>query len=363
MTQFTLPDLGEGLQEAEIVQWHVSVGEHVARDEPLVSVETDKAVVEVPAPWPGTVVELFAEAGDVVPIGAPLVAIRKETATDDPGTPVGRLPDAAAATEQKSEPQERAIPHRPEVKATPAVRKLARELGIDLSAIKGTGPDGAVTSTDVEKQAGNGWQPLRSVRRTMASNMAFAHNEVAATTIMDIAHVTAWQQDRDVTVSLVRAMVKACRAVPSLNAWFDGRKEASILHKSVDLGIATHTDDGLFVPVLRDAGDLNEDGLRSALDCIKRQVRERRIPAEDLQGQTITLSNFGMVGGRHAALIVVPPQVAILGAGRIVQEPQAIDGSVVVGGVLPLSLTFDHRAVTGVEATQFLMTVIRDLEN
>lgn len=362
MTLFELPDLGEGLQEAEIVQWHVSVGDRVARDQPLVSVETDKAVVEVPAPWPGTVVEMFAEAGETVPVGAPLIAIRKESGADDPGTPVGRLPEQKVVTDQQTRPRKGPDRQRTDVKATPAIRRKARELGIDLAKIKGTGPDGAVIGADLETQVVNGWRPLHGVRRTMAGNMAKAHKEVAATTVMDVANVTAWMKDQDVTVRLVRAIVKACGAVPALNAWFDGRKEASILHENIDLGIATHTEDGLFVPVLRDVGKLEEDKLRSALDRLKQQVRQRVIPAEDLHGQTITLSNFGTVGGRHAALIIVPPQVAILGAGRITKEPRVENDSIVVGSALPLSLTFDHRAVTGAEATAFLMTVIRDLE-
>jgi pyruvate dehydrogenase E2 component (dihydrolipoamide acetyltransferase) len=204
-------------------------------------------------------------------------------------------------------------------------------------------------------------EPLRGVRRAMALNMQRAHAEVVPATVTDLADIAAWPPDADVTVRLVRALVAGCRAEPALNAWYLGREQGRRLHDRVDLGLATDTEDGLFVPVLRDAGRRDAADLRRGLDAMKAAVKARRVPPADLRGQTITLSNFGMFGGRHAALVVLPPQVAILGAGRIHQEAVVADGRVVARRVLPLSLTFDHRAVMGGEASRFLAAVIADL--
>ena len=346
MKTFTLPDLGEGLADAEIVSWHVSAGDRVVADQPLVSVETEKAVVEVPAPWSGTVAKLHAIPGDVIKIGAPLADFDMEGAREDAGAVVGELPKGT--------------------KAAPAVRKLAQELGVDLGSVTGTGPGGTVTRKDVEAAAAGAsmepYEPLRGVRRAMARNMAQAHAEIATTNVTDEANIAHWSSGEDVSIRLVRAMVAACKAEPALNAWYDAKKEARLLHSHIDLGIAMNTKDGLFVPVLHDSGTRSENDLRVALEAMKRDVAARTVPPEELRGQTITLSNFGMIGGRHATLIVMPPQVAIIGAGRITEEPRMVDGAITACRVLPLSLTFDHRAVIGAEATRFLMALIKDLE-
>ncbi len=362
MTTFQLPDLGEGLQEAEVVAWHVGVGDHVVADQPLVSVETEKAVVEIPSPQSGRIAKLFAEVGDTVSIGAPLVSF-EDRATADSGTVVGAIPgEAPAPTAAETKPSGRGV------KATPAVRKLAQKLKVDLAAVTGSGPGGTVTKADVERAAGASSagreriEPLRGVRRAMARNMTRAHAEVVPTTVTDEAELGAWGPEVDVTIRLIRAIVAGCRAEPSLNAWYFGDKEERQLHGRVDLGIAMDTEDGLFVPVLRDVGQRDAADLRSGLEAMRRDVERRRVPLEELRGQTITLSNFGMYGGRHAALVVLPPQVAILGAGRRQDCVVAVDGRPAVRSVLPLSLTFDHRAVTGGEASRFLAAVIADLK-
>jgi 2-oxoisovalerate dehydrogenase E2 component (dihydrolipoyl transacylase) len=367
MKTFTLPDLGEGLQDAEIVSWYVSAGDRIVADQPLVAVETEKAVVEVPAPWSGTVAKLHAQPGDVVKIGAPLAEFDTEGKTDDAGTVVGTLPRTAESEAGiKPTPRVEATKART-VKAAPAVRALAKERGVDLAGLKGTGPAGAITSADVERAAGTEaegpWEPLRGVRRAMARNMSQAHAEIASTTVTDEANIGTWPEGENVTARLVRAMVAACKAEPALNAWYDSRKEERLLHRRIDLGIAMNTEDGLFVPVLRDAGNRQEIDLRAGLEAMKQDVGARAVPPEQLKRQTITLSNFGMMGGRHAALVVMPLQVAIVGAGRITREARVVDNIIGVARVLPLSLTFDHRAVTGAEATRFLMAMIKDLES
>lgn len=364
MRTFRLPDLGEGLQEAEIVSWHVGVGERVVADQPLVSVETAKAVVEIPSPWAGCVVKLYGQAGDMLEVGAALADLESEDASSDAGTVVGTLPKSPAAGIAPSSGKEPLKPARPV--ASPAVRKRASELGVDLAGIAGSGPGGAVTRDDVETAAraaasSVGYQPLRGVRRAMAEAMARAGAEIVPASVTDEALIEAWPADVDPTIRLVRALGAGCRAAPALNAWFDGARKARCLHTQIDLGIAMETDDGLFVPVLRNISGRTDDDLRTGLEAMKRDVAARTVPLAELRGQTITLSNFGMLGGLHAALTIMPPQVAILGAGRIHRAARVVGDEVRVVRIMPLSLTFDHRAVTGAEALQFLTAVIADL--
>jgi len=192
--------------------------------------------------------------------------------------------------------------------------------------------------------------------------MVLANAEVAAATIMDDADVQAWSDKQDPSVRLIRAVAAGCQAEPALNAWYDGHAQARRLLTKVDLAVAVDTPDGLFVPVLRDIVGRSAEDLRDALDRIRRDVEARAIPPEEMRGYSITLSNYGTIAGRYAAPVVVPPTVAILGAGRIRDEVVAVDGAPAVHRVLPVSLTFDHRAVTGGEAGRFLNAVIADLE-
>ena len=363
MAVFTLPDLGEGLQEAEIVSWHVTEGDHVVTDQPLVAVETDKAVVEIPSPRSARVTRLYGGTGDRVAVGDPLVEFESADAAADTGTVVGTI-DASATAETP----------RPAGTGTggggmtPAVRALARKLGVDTAMVQGTGPGGAITTADVERAAqvlaaAAPAEPLRGARRAMAERMAKAHAEVVPATVTDQTDVDAWPADADVTLRLIRAVAVGCEVSPALNAWFEPETMSRRLHERIDLGIAVDLDDdGLFVPVLRDVGRRDPVELKRGLERLKADVRQRTIPLGELRGQTFTLSNFGTVGGQHAELVVVPPQVAILGVGRMTQQVVAADGAPAVHRVLPVSLTFDHRAVTGAEAARFLRAVVEELE-
>jgi pyruvate dehydrogenase E2 component (dihydrolipoamide acetyltransferase) len=305
-----------------------------------------------------------------VKVGAILVEFAEEVGADA-GALVGRLPGHEKSPPPPAPPishPEQAVTLR--MKAMPAVRDLAKRLGVNLATLQPTGPDGEVTKADVEKAAARGSEaeeatgdPLRGVRRAMAANMAKAHAVVVPATAMDQADVDAWWQPQiDVTARLVRAAVAGCRASPSLNAWYDDRAQTRQLHARVDLGIAMDTTDGLFVPVLRNAGSRDAESVRNEIERLKSEVRSRRIAPDELKNQTITLSNFGVLGGRFAVLVVVPPQVAILGSGRVVPALVAAGSESVVHHVIPLSLTFDHRVVTGGEAARFLTAVIADLE-
>lgn len=365
MTVFNLPDLGEGLTEAEIVSWQVSEGDHIISDQPLVSVETDKAVVEVPAPYSGTVKALLAKTGDIVKTGAPLLEI--DTGKDvDKGAIVGEL-----ETERpKKEQHEKAAPAKPakaaaspagkHAQASPAVRKLARDKGVDLAAVTGSGPNGAILTSDILAAAGGQveGEELRGVRRAMARAMTRAGQTVVPATITERVDIDAWASDENPTIRLVQAVAKACRKEPALNAWFDGTRRQ--LRDHVDLGLAVDTPDGLIVPVVRHIGD--SKGLTDRIKQAELSARERTAAPADLQGATITLSNFGTLGGEFGSLVVSPPQVAILGAGRISDVCVAVKGKAEARRTLPLSLTFDHRAVTGGEAARFLKECRAELE-
>jgi pyruvate dehydrogenase E2 component (dihydrolipoamide acetyltransferase) len=204
-------------------------------------------------------------------------------------------------------------------------------------------------------------EPLRGVRRNMARVMTQANAEVVLTTIVDDADLHAWAGKQDITARLVRAIVAACRAVPELNAWLDGAKLTRTLHAQVDLGIAVDTPEGLFVPALRNADMLDANGIRQGIERLRAQVADRSIAASELSGYTISLSNFGMFAGRYATPVVVPPCVAIVGAGRLSNDVVAVIGGIEVHRRLPISLSFDHRAVTGGEAARFLRALLDDL--
>jgi pyruvate dehydrogenase E2 component (dihydrolipoamide acetyltransferase) len=204
-------------------------------------------------------------------------------------------------------------------------------------------------------------EQLKGVRRNMARVMADAHAQVVPTTIVDDADLHQWLGKQDITARLVRAIVAACKAVPALNAWFDGRNLTVTRHPHVDLGIAVDTDDGLFVPALRNADMLDARGLREGINRLRAQVEDRSIPASELSGYTISLSNFGMFAGRYASPVVVPPCVAIVGAGKLVHDVVAVMGGIEVHRRMPISLTFDHRAATGGEAARFLKAILDDL--
>jgi pyruvate dehydrogenase E2 component (dihydrolipoamide acetyltransferase) len=387
MTVFKLPDLGEGLSEAEILRWHVKVGDHIDVDAPMLSVETAKAVVEVPSPVSGTITALHAQPGDRIEIGAPLIEFEVEgggtAAADDSGTVVGHMPglsddDAAAAALEAAN----AVTG-PRVRAVPAARALARSLGVEVGSLTGTGRGGLITLDDVmavglparttasklhpapsarPPAAGGDVEVLRSLRRAMAQSMSLSRDSVMACSVFDDADLHAWGSGRDYTTRVLRAITAGVRAEPGLNAWFDGQSQSRTLFEQIDVGIAVDTIDGLLVPVIRHVEKRTPAQLRAELDRLKRAAHDRTVAGEELRNFTIMLSNFGSMAGRYATPIVVPPAVAILGTGRVRRDVIAAEERVEVHPRMPLSLTFDHRVVTGGEAVRFLGAVITDLE-
>ncbi|TVT85166.1 dihydrolipoamide acetyltransferase family protein [Pseudomonas sp. H3(2019)] len=365
MKYFKLPDLGEGLQEAEIVEWHVKVGDAVKADQLLVSVETAKALVDIPAPYDGVVAKTFGGEGDILHVGEPLLGYEGEA---DAGTVVGRLEGGGSNQEDQffvgAAPSTR---EHMSARATPAVRQLARQLGVELNGLSGSGPNGLITRSDVETASQTerdkfGGEKLRGVRRSMALNMARSHAEVVPVTIFADADLHRWGNAREPLIRLAKAMAAACAVEPVLNSGFDGKTLSIKHHGTLDLGIAVDTPDGLFVPVLRDVGNRSSADLKEGVTRLRADVKARSIPAKEMMGATLTLSNFGTLFGRYANPVVVPPQVAILAAGAIRDEPVAMDGKVLVHPILPLSLTFDHRVVTGGEAARFFKVLVEALE-
>jgi 2-oxoisovalerate dehydrogenase E2 component (dihydrolipoyl transacylase) len=393
MSTFRLPDLGEGLAEAEIIEWHVKVGDHVRVDQPMVSVETAKAVVEVPAPFSGIVTALRGAPGDILLTGAPLIEF-------DSGTVVGTMPSTSDEefVESVTIGGPRSHGNHGRGRAVPAARALARSLGVDLAAVQGSGRAGLITLDDVLQHAhpamatngrtasdcapaanGNSAspaaraiaaagpadgtvEPLRGVRRAMAQSMSQSRDQVAGSTVCDDADIHHWRQRGDYMLRLMRAMIGAWRAEPALNAWYDPVTQSRFLVAHIDLAVAVDTPGGLIVPVVRNIENKSPDELRAAIARQKAAAHQRSTPAEDLRDFTLMLSNFGTLAGRYGIPLVVPPAVAILGAGKVREDAVVVAGNVHAHRRMPLSLSFDHRCITGGEACRFLGAVIADLE-
>lgn len=381
MTVFNLPDLGEGLPDAEINEWFVNVGDTVTTDQPLVSMETAKAIVDVPSPQDGVIKKLYGNPGDIIVTGKPLIEFESSVAKEakaestakvaveeDAGTVVGNIEQSGKTVADDAVISDDARP-----RATPAIRALARKMGIDLATVTPSGEFGVITKTDLQAfapgatidepaQLQPGFEPVRGVRRAMARSMTQSHQEVVPVTLFDEVDIHAWKQGTDITARLIQALCHACRQEPALNAWFDTKTQSIKRFDTVHLGLAMDTADGLFVPVIKDAQTLSSKQIREQINQFKADVKAREVPADKLSGNTITLSNFGNFAGRFASPIIVPPTVAILGVGRLRQAVVADDnGEVAVHKVIPLSLSFDHRAATGGEATRFLGAMMQSL--
>jgi pyruvate dehydrogenase E2 component (dihydrolipoamide acetyltransferase) len=376
MSIFKLPDLGEGLAEAEIIEWHVKVGDHVRCDQPMVSVETAKAVVEVPAPCSGIVTALRGAPGDILATGAPLIEF-------DSGTVVGSMPAPSAEEfiEAAAAGGTRGPAGGVRGRAVPAARALARRFRIDLECVQGTGRAGRITLDDVLRHAqvdpqaaetppsitsplpeDGALEPLRGARRAMAQSMSQSRDQVAGSTVCDDADIERWTLRGDYMWRIMRAIISAWRAEPALNAWYDPIAQARILVGHIDLGIAVDTPGGLIVPVVRNIESKTRAALGAAIALQKEAAHGRSTPAADLRGFTMMLSNFGTLAGRYAIPLVVPPAVAILGVGKVREDAVAVAGAVEAHRRMPLSLSFDHRCITGGEACRFLGALIADLE-
>jgi pyruvate dehydrogenase E2 component (dihydrolipoamide acetyltransferase) len=371
--EFKLPDLGEGVAEGEIARWLVEVGQQVEEDDPLVEIQTDKTTVEIPSPASGTVARILVEAGELVPVGTPLVVIgdgELEAAAEEPGDQVrAEEPGPAAADEAApAQPSER-------VKATPLVRRIAGELGVDLSRLAGTGPGGRVTEGDVRRfSAMSGGQtprhgperrvPLRGVRRLIAQHLTTSHREVPAVTVVEECDFTALSEsrgERSYLPYLMEAVVAGLKEFPELNATLDG--EEIVFWERYDLGLAVQTDEGLVVPVVRAADAKSLDELEEEARRLADGARAGTLAPEELRGSTFTVTSAGKLGGLFATPLVNHPEVAILGLHRIGPRPAVVDGELAIRQIGWLACTFDHRVVDGSRASAFLLSVIAQLES
>lgn len=389
MKIFHLPDLGEGLAEAEIREWYVKEGDTVKVDQPLVSMETAKAVVDVPSPYSGKIMTLYGKANEVIKTGAPLisfdipdqqdnhlVANAQDSAKADKGSVVGQLESSEKPWSDGDVIIGPMKTTAQSFKVMPAARVLAKEMNIDLHKIIPTGPQGLITLEDVKKNIEKQntvaalnlallpgqTETLHGVRRNMAKVMTQSHETIVPVTITEDADITDLAPGIDLTTHVIQAIVHAARIEPALNAWFDGLPLERKLFTEVNIGLAVDTPEGLFVPVIKDCGAKMPAELREMIDQFKLSVSNRTILPTDMQGATISLSNFGTIIGRYATPIIVPPMVAIIGCGRSREVALARKGNVIVGRIVPLSLTIDHRAVTGGEASRFLKAMMQFLE-
>ncbi|OIZ98430.1 hypothetical protein BEV13_06795 [Rickettsiella grylli] len=384
MTTFHLPDLGEGLPDAEIREWYVKRNDWINIGEPMVAMETAKAVVDIPAPFGGRVTQLYGQVGDIIKTGDALIDIGEESSKTkknvekNQATVVGHLQQTDTILEESLSSRTKQQPesHLKVIKATPAIRALAKKFKINLNDVKGTGPDGQILVDDIERKIKEksdknvssanvgdpGYEPLRGVRRTMAIVMKQSHHSIVPVTLVDDADIHAWPEKTDITLRLIRAIMTACQREPRLNAWFDESQFALRQHHQIDLGIAMDAPEGLFVPVIKNIAQESAVNLRKTIDKLKAEVKNRTISPDALIGPTFVLSNIGIFAGRYATPIIIPPLVAILAVGRMNEKVVSLQGKISTHKQLPLSLTVDHRVITGGEAARFLSALLIDLQ-
>ncbi len=377
---FVLPDLGEGITEGEIRKWIVKEGDAIEEHQTILEIETDKAIVEVPSPKKGRVLKINKDIGDMAKVGEILMTIAEE----------------GEAVEEKPKAEERpksisvvgVLPEEEEILATPAVRALAKELGVKLETIKGSGPGGSITKEDVietsekAKKAEDQYgvierMPIRGLRRTIAKNLIQSQKITAFVTGMDEADITElWDLrerekkallDKGIHITFLPFFIKAVHHAlaehPLLNASVDEEKEEIIIKKYYNMGIAVDTPDGLMVLVVKDVDKKTILELAREIQDLSQKARDRKIKLEEMKGSTFTITNYGHFGGTFATPIINYPDVAILGTGKISEKPWVKNGQIVIRKILPLSLTFDHRVTDGVDSAKFLSKVINYLED
>jgi pyruvate/2-oxoglutarate dehydrogenase complex dihydrolipoamide acyltransferase (E2) component len=357
--EFKLPDLGEGLTEGEIARWLVQEGQEVAEDDPLVEIQTDKTTVEIPSPAAGKVARIMVEEGQVVPVGTVLVVIGDGTAPVSDASPAAVEPGRVKGSDPETK-----------LRATPLVRRMAQELGVDLAQIEGSGPQGRITDEDVRNAASGGGltpsapaegrrEPLRGVRRLIAEHMTRAHREVPPVTWIEECDFGNVDLDRLVATTL-KACAEALQEFPELNARLE-RDEIVYLER-YDLGIAVQTDQGLVVPVVRGCDSRSLDELDGEVRRLAEEARNGSLAPEELRDSTFTVTSAGKLAGLLQTPIVNYPEVAILSLGRIAERPVVRDGEIVARPIGYVALTFDHRVVDGARAAEFGLAVIRRLE-
>ena len=386
--EFKLPDIGEGVAEGEILKWLVKEGDAVKEDQSLVEVMTDKVNVQIPSPKDGTIAKTLVKEGDVVKVGQVIMVIEvsggpapaavPKPAPSEPKAEVGS--DGPLQTVQTQQPADRVL-------ATPATRRLARELGVELNQVRGTGPGGRVTDEDVRSvghpsapaahPADGERVPLRGVRKTIAERMTKSVHTIAQVTEVDEADVTELvllreafkgsAEKRGVKLTflplIIKAVIPALREFPFVNSSLDEEAGEIVLKKEYNLGVATETDVGLLVPVIKDADRKDIFELSAEIDRLAAKARSGELGLGEVHGSTFTITNLGSIGGLFATPIVNYPEVAILGVHKIAKRPVVREGRIEARDMLYLSLSFDHRVMDGAYAAKFLNRVIDTIQD
>jgi 2-oxoisovalerate dehydrogenase E2 component (dihydrolipoyl transacylase) len=392
--EFKLPDLGEGLTEGEIARWLVAEGQEIGEDDPLVEIQTDKTTVEIPSPAAGKVARILVAEGETVGVGTVLVVIGEAnghageaaagsdrhrerrlsvgapSADEQPRAEAAPQQDAASdpATSARVAPGHAGSGRR--ARATPLVRRLAQELGVELETLTGSGPQGRVTEEDVRSAAAPARlapghapegrrEPLRGVRKLIAQHMVRAHAEVPPVTWVEECDFGAVDLKRLVPVTL-KAVAEALKEVPELNARLEG--DEIVYLDRYDLGVAVQTDQGLVVPVVRDCDSRSVDELADDVARLAEAARTNKLKPEELRGSTFTITSAGKLGGLLTTPIVNHPEVGILSIGRIAERPVVRNGEIVACPIGTIAVTFDHRVVDGARAAEFGLAVIGRLE-
>ncbi len=412
--EFKLPDVGEGIHEGEIVKFHVQEGDTVKEDDVLAEVQTDKAVVEIPVPLDGTVLKLNAKEGEVLEVGS-VLAVFDTGDEEAPEQPESQEEEKAAPPVEKETAAATPAPSGKgksgkQVLAMPSVRKKARELGIDITLVEGTGKNGRVTFADLETFQSGGAEPaeetsavtesqgepteakkpaplsreedeeripLRGMRRTIAKRMAQSVYTAPHVTVMDevdaseLIELRKWAkpmaEQREIKLTylpfIIKALTAALQEFPYLNASLDEENEQIIIKKHYHMGIATATEDGLVVPVIRDVDRKSIFQLAKEIKDVTTRTRDRKAGVEELKGSTFSITNIGSFGGQFFTPIINYPEVAIFGMGKMADRPVAVDGEVVVRPIMNVSLSIDHRLIDGDVAARFLNRVKELLES
>ncbi len=398
---FNFPDVGEGIHEGQVVEWLVSEGEVVAVDQPLLKVETDKAVVELPSPRAGTILKLHADADAAIFVGDPLVTIGEagEDAGVEPAGDAEPAPEAPSAPPVEAEAPAPAVAARRPL-ATPRTRALARKLGVDLASVQGTGSGGRITDEDVQQaKDGGGSAPARTaaaappagvsastvdgevervpithLRKVIANAMRYSKQHSAHVTHVDEADVTDLMdhyrrakpviEERTgvkftVLPFFIKALVATLKKYPIFNASVDEEQQEILFKKYYNIGIAVDTPEGLIVPVIRDADRKDMVDIAAEVADKAQRARERQLTLDELKGGTCTITNIGPLGGVFATPIINQPELAIVGLHAIKERPEVVDGEIAIRKMMYLSISFDHRYVDGAEAARFMSDLVR----
>ena len=377
MKIFKLPDLGEGLPDAVIRKWHVKIKDFVREGDTIVSMETAKALVEVPSPYSGVITELFGEEGELIDTGANLIAItlphlktnnkeRKDTSI------VGNIKEESIEIPienldcQIKIPKDQKTYTNAPIKATPMARMLAKKENIDLESIEKSKDH--ITEEDVIRyieakklKSCNQKVPLSSARKAMARIMSQAHSEVVLASIMDEADVSSWI-DQDITTRIIKSICHAALQVPIMNSYYINQDLTTVSNTNVNLGIAIDTKNGLYVPVIKDVNSLSQHELREQIEIFKIQAKTHSIPPDNMKDATILMSNVGSICGMFSSPIVLPPMITTIAVGRIINVPTITSKGISNAKRMPITIAFDHRPVAGGDAARFLKHMMENLE-